>query len=229
MAKTSANIAFVAGTVLCIIFLIGIGSGPTTTALAQGRNQPAEQVQDPYQDSRILIEAFVVEVNLDALYKAGVSPIASKPNAISIDNILHCLKDPDSANVASGAKVAVRHKQHNSIQQRTTKMVKRTTTNMAKQTGRKPVPTRSHRFDDYSAGLAFNVNARVQSEQTVAVEFEFSQTDFVFSEPNTPPDTINRDFSGRVSLELGKPSIVGSTQNAEQAAILILTADIKNQ
>ncbi|MHC4211841.1 MAG: hypothetical protein ACYSWP_00575 [Planctomycetota bacterium] len=227
MAKTSRNIVVVASVVLCAAFLAGIGAGPTTKALGKGREQSEEQMQDQYQDSRILVEAFVVQVKLEALYKAGVSPVGSKPNAISIDNILHCLKDPGSAQVTSGAKVAVRHKQEGSIRQQTTKMVKRTTTMGGK--NQRTARTQRNEFNNYKAGLTFSIEARVQSQQRVAVGFSFSQADYDFSEPNMPPGAINRDWSGKVSLELGQPSIVGSTQSQEEAAILILCADIKNQ
>jgi hypothetical protein len=205
-------------------------------AVEHGRGQSAEQVKDQYKDSRILVEAFVVEVKLEALYKAGVSPIGKKPNAISIDHILHCLEGPDSAQVTSGAKVAVRNNEEGSIQQQTTKRVKRTTTRVERplpageNEGRSARPRRTQRreFNDYTAGLTFRTEAHVLSQKRVRVGYSFAQSDFDFSEPNMPPGKIKRDWSGTVSLEPGRPSIVGSTQNPEKAAFLILCADIKN-
>jgi hypothetical protein len=230
MARISRNIGIWAGVVVCGAFLAGVCAGPMAGAVEQGREQSAEQVKEQYQDSRILVEAFVVEVKLEALYKAGVSPIGKKPNAISIDHILHCLRDPDSAQVTSGAKVAVRHNEEGSIQQETTKRVERPLP-AGETDGRSGRPRRTQRteFNAYTAGLTFRAEARVLSQERVAVGYSFAQSDFDFSEPNMPPGTINRNWGGTVSLEPGRPSIVGSTQNPEKAAFLILCADIKNR
>jgi hypothetical protein len=232
MARISRNIAIWAGVVLCAAFLAGVCAGPMAGAVERGREQSAEQVKDQYEDSRILVEAFVVEVKLETLYKAGVSPIGKKPNAISIDHILHCLGEADSAQVTSGAKVAVRHNEKGSIQQETTKRVRRITTSVTQPLpeGRRPPRRRqSQEFDNYTAALTFRAEARVLSQERVAVGYSFAQSDFDFSEPNMPPGTINRNWGGTVSLEPGRPSIVGSTQNPEKAAFLILCADIKNR
>ena len=96
---------------VCLPFLTG------AAVVQKAAGQEAVKPPDPYKDSKILVEAFVVEVELDALYKQGVSPIGQKPKAVSIMNILRCFKDKDAAKVTAGTKLALNHNEQSRIEE----------------------------------------------------------------------------------------------------------------
>lgn len=111
MTKISRNIVILVFVISCALIATGPIVGPTAEAQPR-RTVPkkTELIDDPYKDSTILVEAFVVEVRLSALYDLGVSPIGEKPNSVSIENIMRCLQD-DDARIISGAKVAVKQRE----------------------------------------------------------------------------------------------------------------------
>lgn len=227
MVKTSKSVLVLVVVVFCAVFLAGISVAPMAIAEpAERRRAPApEQVQDQHKDSRILVEAFVVEVKLETLYKSGVSPIGQKPNSVSIKNILQCLKVKDGGKVTAGAKVAIRQKEDGNIQEQETKYVERE----RQVRGRDGTVTTQKVFDDYSIGMTFNVKAIAKPEDKIWVEFSFNQSGFVVSKKEMPPNKISRQWNGTVCLGAGEPSIVGATQNEETAVFLILCADIENE
>ncbi|MHC4475886.1 MAG: hypothetical protein ACYTEL_09575 [Planctomycetota bacterium] len=222
MARVPRNVAILAGFVFCVALLAGVGADPMTRAFGQSRGQSSQQAEDQFENSRIRIEVFVAEVKLEALYKAGISPIGQKPNAVSVDNILQCLVQKDGK-VVAGAKLAVGQNEKGRIDQRKTIYVGR------QHQRRTPEGTTTQTvFEDYSAGMVFGAKAVVTRPDRIGVNFSFNQSEFDFSkQDNAPPDKVNREWNGDVTLEAGVPSIVGATQNEEAATFLILTADIK--
>lgn len=222
MTRTSISIVILVGVVFCGLLLRDDSAGPSGRAQA---NQ-SSQAEDPYKDSRVLVEAFVVEVKLSALYDLGVSPIGQKPNSVSVENILKCLRNDDWAQVTAGAKLALGQQQRASTKATETTYVER----------RSPVPAGrgragavSRSFESYGIGKAFDAQVTIRPDSRVFMAFTFSQStvDKAELESDAPPATITRDFSGSVCLEAGKPSIVGAVQNDQVAAFLIVSADIR--
>ena len=222
MTRTSKTIVILVGAAFCGLLLVRNSAGPT----AEARAKEGIQAEDLYRDSRVLVEAFVVEVKLSALYDLGVSPIGQKPNSVSVENILKCLQKGDWAQVTAGAKLALGQQQRGSTKVAETTYVER----------RSPVPTSrgragaaSRSFESYSIGKVFDAQVTIRPDSRVFVAFTFSQNtvDRAGLESDAPPATITRDFSGCVCLEAGRPSIVGAIQNEQVAAFLIVSADIR--
>jgi len=206
----------------CVLFLAGHLVGPTAEAQAK----KAEQVEDPYKNSTVLVEAFVVEVKLSALYDLGVSPIGQKPNSVSIENILKCLRDKESAQVSTGAKVVIQHKQSGSAESKETIYKER---QAPIKVGSDRVVSRS--YQSYNISSSFSALVNILPDSRIFVGFDFNQfgVEKVASMNDMPPTTITREWSGTVSLEAGKPSIAGATQGEQKAVFLILCADIKSE
>ena len=225
MAKISKNIVVLAIVVLCTLFLAGHSVGP----VAKAQTKQAEQIEDPYKHSRILVEAFVVEVKLSMLYELGVSPIGQTPNSVSIEDILQCLRDTANAKVTAGAKVAVIQNQEGRTQATETVYVERQTTTGVRRENR--APTASKTFQSYDVSKIFTVRPMVIPDGKIVLTFDFSQNTLGsrLSQSEAPPDLIRQSWSGTISLNAGKPSLVGATQNEETAAFLIICADIKSQ
>jgi len=103
MSGISKSIVLLVAATLCITFVAGRSFGPA----AEAQVKQTKIAEDPHQDVCVLVEAFVVEVNLSELYKQGVSPIGQKPDSVSVENILKCLDAKDIAQVTTGVKVAI--------------------------------------------------------------------------------------------------------------------------
>jgi len=222
MAKISRNIVILICVMSCVLFSAGHLVGPTAEAQAK----KAEQVEDPYKNSTVLVEAFVVEVKLSALYDLGVSPIGQKPNSVSIENILKCLQDEDSAGVSTGAKVVLQQKQSASAESKETIYRGR---QAPIKVGSNRVVSRS--YQSYNISSSFRASVNILPDSRVFVSFDFNQfgLEKVASMSDMPPTTITREWSGTVCLEAGKPSIAGATQDEQKAVFLILCADIKSE
>ncbi len=219
MAKILKNIVII----VCVISCASIAAGPLVKPTVKAKVKKTEPIEDPYKDSTILIEAFVVEVRLSALYDLGVSPIGEKPNSVSIDNILRCLQDEDNARIRSGAKVAVKQREMGR-----TETAQRIYLELQTSEGNKRAsgsrPARPYQFSK-----TFDASANILAHNRIYVSFTYRENsmDKASIKNNTPPDTADWQWSGPIYLESGKASIVGATQDETKAVFLILCADIR--
>jgi hypothetical protein len=219
MAKISKSILVLFVVLICIVLLAGHSTGPAVIA----QPQQAPKAEEPRQDTCVLIEAFVVEVELSELYEQGVSPIAQMPNAVSVENILKCLDAGDIAQVTTGVKVAVLSGHRGEAKITGTNYVER---KVPVPSGRKvPGPVR---YTNYEIGKTFHTTASVHPNDEILISFDLSESTYrnIPSNDDTPPNTINREWSGTVNLNAGQPAIAGATQNEETAVFLIICADI---
>ena len=219
MTKTSKSILVLFAAILCMAILTNHSIGPT--ADAQAKQTP--KTEDPHRDVCVLVEAFVVEVDLSELYKQGISPIGQKPNSVSVENILKCLDAKDIAQVTTGVKVAILSDQSGDTKITETIYVER----------QAPVPSgrkvsSAVRYANYEIGKTFRATASVRPSGEILVSFDFSESTYrnITSTDEKPPNTVNRGWSGTVNLHTGRPAIAGATQNEETAVFLVLCADI---
>jgi len=193
------------------------------TLTLMGQRASVRPVQRPAVSTEslaALVEAFVVEVNLPALAKLGVSPIGEEPHAVTVPDILKCL-GTGQARVVAGAKAAC---QQGNTEVKTTK-----TTYILRET-----PNQKD-YSPYESGRRFSVSTGVAPEgaPATAVLVQFSLEESTFIEkgqaPGSPPDRTMWDWSGSVLLQPGRPEIVAASQDAEKAVFLLLTAHTQGQ
>jgi hypothetical protein len=216
MANILKSILVLIAVTLCIALLAGHSTGPTVIA----QTQQAEKAEEPHQDKCVLVEAFVIEVQLSELYEQGVSPIGQKPNSVSVKNILKCLDSSAMAQVTTGIKVTVPSGHHGEAK------IKETIQQIPFSNSRNvPGPVR---YLKYEIGKTFAATASIKSSSEILMSFDFNESTYrnIPSNDDTPPNPINREWSGTVSLNAGQPEIAGATQNEETAVFLILCADI---
>jgi hypothetical protein len=164
-----------------------------------------------------LVEAFVIEVNLPALAKLGVSPIGEEPHAVSVADILKCL-GTGQARVVAGAKAAC---QQGNTEVRATK-----TTYI----GRETSTPGQREYSPYESGRRFSVSTGAAPEgapaTAILVQFSLEESQFIEKgqAPDAPSDRAMWDWSGSVLLQPGRPEIVAASQDAEKAIFLLLTA-----
>jgi hypothetical protein len=224
MAKISRNIVII----VCIISCVSIAAGPIARPNVRSKAKKAELIEDPYKDSTILVEAFVVEVRLSALYDLGVSPISEKPNSVSIDNILRCLKNESNARILSGAKVATRQSERGTTESEQMIYFEQQKPAKTSEASKKPPVLRSPR--PYKFSKTFQASANIIAPNRIFVSYSYSENalDKVLTKDSMQPNTVDWQWSGMVCLEMGKSSIVGATQDEEKAVFLILCADIRD-
>ena len=216
MAKISKSILLLIAAMLCIVLPSGHSIGPILAAQAQ----QAPKDEETRQDVCVMVEAFIVEVDLSELYKQGVSPIGQKPNSVSVENILKCLDTSDIAQVTTGVRIAVPSGRHGKAK------IRETIRKIPVQTGRKgPGPVR---YTNYDIGKTFGATASARPGGEILLSFDFSESTYrnMPSTDDTPSNAISREWSGTVDLHAGRPAIAGATQNEETAVFLILCADI---
>ncbi|OHB63660.1 MAG: hypothetical protein A2168_05405 [Planctomycetes bacterium RBG_13_50_24] len=222
MAKISKSFVVLVAATLCLMLLASRSIEPTAKAQAK----QAEKTEDPHRDTCVLVEAFVVEVDISELYKQGVSPIGQKPDSVSVENILKCLDAKDIAQVTTGVKVATLSGLSGDAKITETIHTERP---VAVPNGRKV--SDNIRYVNYDIGKTFKATASVLTSDEILVRFDFSESTYrnITSSDETPPNTVNREWSGAVNLHAGRPAIAGATQNEETAVFLVLCADIKDK
>jgi hypothetical protein len=228
MAKISRNIVIL----VCVISFGLIAAGPLAKPVVKAQPKRAEPkrtelIDDPYKDSTILVEAFVVEVRLSALYDLGVSPIGEKPNSVSIDNILRCLQDEDNARISSGAKVATRQRERGTTESEQRIYIEKQNADKTMAGIKRAAASKPPR--PYQFSKSFVASANIITPNRIFVSFGFTENsmDKVPAKDGMPPNTVNWQWSGTVCLERGKASIAGATQDEKKAVFLILCADIR--
>lgn len=216
MTKISKSILVLFGVTLCIVLLANHSAGPAVIA----QPQQAEKGEGPRQDTCVLVEAFVVEVDLSELYKQGVSPIGQKPNSVSVENILKCLDAKDVAQVATGVKVAVPSGHHGNAK------IRETIRKIPVPNDRKvPGPVR---YTNYEIDKTFGATLSVCPDGKILMSFDFNESTYrnIPSTEDTPTNPISREWSGAVNLNPGQPTIAGATQNEDTATFLIICAHV---
>jgi hypothetical protein len=183
---------------------------------------PAEA--DPYQNRAVLVEAFVVEVPLSALYEMNMSPLGQAPRSVSVENILECLRPDGAAHVIVGAKTAAGHGSNRNTGERSeTAYYPR---QRIQRTGEGKKETIDHVA--YKNGETLGIAPVIVDEHTVSLNYSFNYSGPREGGPkgDVPLDTVSWSWSGNVSVPAGTPRIVGATQDRKAAILFILTAHI---
>jgi hypothetical protein len=224
MVKIQKNFVLFVCALTCVLLIVG----PIARTKVEAQSRiPNLTRSNSYTNSTILIEAFVVWVKLSALDDLGVSPIGEKPNSVTIENILTCLKDGNSAKVGSGVKVATQNRGKGQVELEETIYIAQEK-QIKIDGGTKQTVSRTYR--PYSVGKFFAVSANGIGESKISVSFDFRQEEVqkVNSQNEAPPHIIKRIWSGAVNIQRGKASIVGATQDEQKAYFLVISADTRN-
>ncbi len=208
MVRTLACVSIVA-VILCAAAMI---QGP-----AEAQPRRAEP-QSEGQAATILVEAFVVEVNVPALYEMGVSRIGQAPRAVSVANLLRCLEN-GQGRVMAGAKEATQDQRASKVHGTHTVYVQRDG----------PPPQRN--YAPYEEGSTLSVWASLDSERSVQVNYELSCRIFTVRSgaEEGPPETDSWEWDGYILLTPGEPAIAAATQEGQRAVFLVLTAHVRAQ
>jgi hypothetical protein len=214
--------------VMLIVVLAGVSMLAASDRSPRGRvarrAEPAVREEDPYANRTVLVEAFVVEMDLAALYRMGVNPLGQAPDSVSVANLLDYLKTGDKANVLVGAKAAALHGANRNT-------ARRTETRYHPKRRVITTPGGERQAVDYGAyedGETLAITPYVLSEEAIRLSysFDYSGPRTVQQPSETPPGTVSWSWEGVASLNVGQPRIVGATQDGEGAIFFVLTAHV---
>jgi hypothetical protein len=208
-----------------VIIILLVGFFCVGTAFC---NNQVEKQPEPYENTSVLVEAFVVRVSTEALTEMGVNPIGQAPEGVSVIKILACLDDTEKAEVLSGAKVLSSHSREAKSEQGKRVYVKNESSNVVK--GKDgPHEVKSVRYNDYSVGRTLSIQPFMISDDKIRIEFYYEESNFELADDDSAPPTIfDYEWSGRIVSQSGIPAIAGAVQDDESITLLILTATIQD-
>ena len=212
--RTSRNAMVMIGGALLALCL----AGHSTARVVPAPVKRIQKAEDPHKEAVVFVEAFMVEVPLEELHDVGVPVISEGAESVSAEHILKCLKKPDAAVVTAAARLAAGQRSESSGQ-----------TNIKRGYFSGPPEDKNLQYEDFGTSLI--AQAEVLRTGRVSVQFKFNLEGLEEpdddAEPNEWPLIVQRQWSGRLYLEPGKPTLAGATQDEETAFFLIVTANIK--
>jgi hypothetical protein len=227
MAKTIRSLVPLTVAVLCIVLMAAYSTSPR----AKGQSKQNDKAETQKSDQCILVEAFVVEVQLEALYKLGVSPISQKPDAVTVENILDCLDGKDMAEVSTGLKISVLPEKAGEAKTTEKVYVERQASVPASRRTDSRGPAASKSFQSHEISRQLSTWALIRPNGMILMDFTFQQSTYrqAPTDDEKSPNTIGRQWSGTACLEPGEPVIAGTTQDGETAVFLVLCAYVKGR
>jgi hypothetical protein len=189
-----------------------------------GRPNQSPPAADPYENRTVLVEAFVVQVDLSVLYGMDVNPLGQAPHSVSVANLLEYLQAGDKASVLVGAKAAALHGSgRNSAKRRETSYYPKTRFIITPDGKKETID-----YTPYEDGETLSITPAVISERVVQVSYDFSYSGprEATQHSDAPNDSVSWEWEGTASLNVGRPRIVGATQDAKAAIFFVLTAHI---
>ena len=189
--------------------------------LAAGADQQQadtqQKVENPYKGARVLVEALLVEVKLDAMEKAGVGLLSEgRPSA---DKILDIIKDKNAGRILTTAKLAVVSPGEGRMSA----------------SGRTDVPVNQDPDDkvkswrQYDVGSSINTRLEIEPDGRIFMSFKMDLKILGNDSKaeNQPPDVLSYSWDSSVTLKSGTPIIAGALEGKGKMTYLILRADIE--
>ncbi len=187
---------------------------------------------DPYADSYVFVEAFVVQVSTEGLKSVGVDPIGQSPNGISIAKLTACLEKDKTAKVIAGSKVSNRNSSEAISKEDSEFYIKRILKNFVPLQDNQTQELQNVEYQDYHADKEFNTFCKIISSERVSVRYVYDITGFDISckkaeaENDAPVDRYSYSWQGDILLKPGRPAIAAAVQNETSVVFFVLTATI---
>jgi hypothetical protein len=194
------------------------GSGP---AAPRNPGRP-EAEPDPFANRTVLVEAFVVQMDVSVLGEMGVSPLGREPDVVTAEGLLERLQSGD-ASVLLAMRTAAPHRTRRSSAGETKTIYRPKSEDV-----RGGPPRQRGDYVSWRNEQTMDVEPTIVSGSALRLAYSFQYNGILDQEglPDAPPTTVSWSWSSEASLDAGKPRIVGGTQDKETAIFLILTAHI---
>ncbi len=199
-----------------------------TAVRATEASEKQEEVHLP-----VVVETYLVQVDMDALYGFGVAAVAQKDDeTVTVPRLVSCLADPDDGRVLDSTRVVMRSREHGQVDITSTEYIRETSTRSGPvpKTATRAVPAQSVRFKAYDSGSTVKVTAyAVRAEYPkIRLELTYSYSGSVLpvTEDGVPRSTARYDQVTILELEDGKAVVAGSKQTGNRGLFLVVRASI---
>lgn len=194
----------------------------------QGRQKATEEeLSALLKEKSVLVEAYLVQVDNEALYEAGVAVVPQKSaESVTVLKLLRCLAEPENGRVISSARVALKKDQEAETSSEKVRYIPRK--KMIK-TGKEPVE--SVQFSPYSTRVRLEVLLIDMNDDKIRIRYSYKY-DGLSDLPDTqtpqesPPGNISFTTQSSLTLPLNKPIILSSSEEAGTSMFFILRAQI---
>jgi hypothetical protein len=189
-----------------------------------------ENKAEPVVEKTIAVEAYLVQVSMDALYKAGVKPVPVKgSDEITSAVLLKCISDPTNGKVISAGRIVTKDGDTAETNTTTKKNVKRLE-NINLPNGAKTENVRRETYQIYQNGCHFSAycakpNVKEKHQIKLNIEFDFNGYDEdKIAKEDTAPDTTSYNFKGELIVDNDNSVVVGGMQNGNKGLFLVVRA-----
>ncbi|OHB60921.1 MAG: hypothetical protein A2Y12_03840 [Planctomycetes bacterium GWF2_42_9] len=179
-------------------------------------DKKAEEVKKEKPDYRsVIVDAWLVRVDADALAESGVKPLSEKEKEnVSVMNLLWCLNEPNSGEVITSARTQSFTNENSQSRLQKTQYIKRDTS------------PNSYQFSPYSSKVEFKTENYLLDNKKVRIEYSFITSYISISDSNSPPDDIDIFFANILTMPIQKSVIVGQSQIENDMFFLVMKAEI---
>jgi len=200
----------------CFICLCVLAMG--TVVFAEGKDQAESQKEKPDYRS-FVVNAWLVKVDAEALYKSGVKPLSEKEKEnVSIMNLLWCLGEPNSGKVIISAETKAGCNEEGETSFKMTKYFK--------------VVREGNLFDVMRLDNSVRFTTQLwmsDDKKHIRLEYSFNTNTFDEDEAQKSglqPSTISMNNTSVTYVMPGKPVIASHTQIEDDMFFLVLMAEV---
>jgi hypothetical protein len=208
-------------------FLITISIFAVCTIVLAEDGKVTPQEKEKPDTRSVIVDAWLVKVDAEALYKSGVKPLSEKDKEnVSIMNLLWCLGDPNNGTVMVSAKTYSSMNEEAYCELSKTGYLKQERGSVDTQTGK--TVQRSISFTPYSSKTRFSNMSRMMDNKKIRIEYALdSEVTLICQEDsNSPQNNIKIDFRNILILPVQKPVIVAQSQIGNDMLFLVLRAEL---
>jgi len=225
-----------------IVCLVGLAasdgvtreSRSRTTSRTAASNTPPVSVKKEDAYLSVVVETYLLQVDMDALYGFGVAAVPQKADEmVTVPRLVSCLADPNDGRVVDSARVVVYSRENADIKSTNTVYVERGGTGpAAARSGgaRPPRPAQSVTYVSYDSGTTLDVSSLASraADPPIRLSLSYSHSDFLISEAQigAPPNTVSYDLQTTFDLEDGQAIVAGSKQTGNRGLFLVVRASI---
>lgn len=198
--------------ILCVLSMCSF-------VLAEEKKASEPEKEKPDYRS-VIVDAWLVKVDADALAKSGVKPLSEKDKEnVSVMNLLWCLGEPNSGEVIISVRTRSGLNQKAISDFGNTIYISET--QEASPDGRKAVT-----HNPYSQKIDFETYSTITENKQISISWKFN-SHFIYDINNWPPYTGSIDYQNNWTIMYaGKSVIVGHSQIGNDMFFLVMRAEI---
>lgn len=192
------------------------------TSDVQGRQKATEEeLAALLEEKSVRVEAYLVQVENEALNEAGVAVLPQKSaESATVLKLLSCLADPENGRVVSSVRVALKKDEEAA-----------TSSEKVHYIPRKDETGKTITIDSYSTGVKLEVLLFDMNDDRIRIRYSYKHDgldDIPDSQTSQEPPSGRISFVTRSSLTmpLDKTIVISSSEEAETSIFFILRAEI---